>query len=123
MSFGSDDEPKSDKLLMFSMLGIVLVTGLAFGLSFLTRKQPLPSVQPAAPPVVQQKDPAPATQVDTGRPSPVPFTPEPDPVRIPPPVQVELQAPPVSNPPAKSNYTHGTGNRKLDGLRDVTEVN
>src|SRR5690349_7214612 len=49
MSFAVDEETSSDRLLMFSVLGIVLVVAVAFAYSMLTRKQPLPSVQPAVP--------------------------------------------------------------------------
>src|SRR5262245_17651611 len=80
MTFSApDDEPNSDRLLMFSMVGIVSVVGLAFAFSMFTRKQPLPTVQPTAPPIVQQLAPQPKQPVEIQSPVPAPLVPGPEP--------------------------------------------
>ena len=75
MSFAVDDEPSSDRLLMFSVLGIVLVVAVAFAYSMLTRKQALPSVQPPVQAVVAQTPHQPTQAAQDNSPLPGPGAP------------------------------------------------
>ena len=125
MSFASSkaDEPGSDRLLMFSMIGIVVVVALALGMSLLGRKQKLPSVQPAAPPIVQPQAPPLQTTVTPTAPvvvsnSPVYQAPPP----APDPEPAYAAAPPPINDPEVRHVGH-SGNRKLDSILGVTQSN
>ena len=127
MSFAATqgDEPTSDRLLMFSVVGIVVIVGAAFAMSMFSHKQPLPAVQPPAPPVIQpQTPPAQDTQVAQPAPMPasVPVESTPAPVYTPPPTYVApTYDPPVSH--GDETTVRATGNRKLDSLRDITGQN
>jgi hypothetical protein len=116
MTFGSaDDEPSSDRLLMFSIIGIVLVIGLAFSYSMMNRKEPLPSVQPATPVVERQVQPA-SVQPPVTNPEEAPA----QSYTAPPPVQPQYI--PIPAPQSQpSPYMRGTGNRKLDGMRHMSD--
>lgn len=122
MSFAVAEEPSSDRLLMFSMLGIVAVVGLAFAVSFFTRRQALPTVQPPAPPIEQPvvvQRPNPPAVVQNNGPVPAPLSPSQE--FRPSQPQVEAYQPPP--PSSRARPYHVTGNRKLDGLTDaVTDL-
>ena len=124
MSFNQgEDEPSSDRLLLISMVGIVVLIALAFGYSFLNRRQQLPGVQPPAPPIEQPMQNAPVV-VQNGGPIPAPLAPQQNEERI----QQPYYAPePAYTPPPQPIHTstiRTTGNRKLDGLSGaVTDLN
>ena len=122
MSFAQNDEPSSDRLLMFSVLGIVVLVGIAFLYSMLTRHQALPSVQPAEAPPAQAPAVVQQTPVATQQPVQTPVQ------DYPPPPQQPVYSDPApavaqpSYPPEPTPYVRTTGNRKLDGLRDAVGV-
>jgi len=122
MSFAQNDEPSSDRLLMFSVLGIVVLVGIAFLYSMLTRHQALPSVQPAEPQQIAQQTPGPSDPPPTRQPAVQ--QPEQDytPVQQQPVYEAPAAVPQPSSPPEPTPYVRTTGNRKLDGMRDVVGV-
>ena len=123
MSFAAQaDEPTNDRLLMFSVLGIVALVAMAFLYSMLTRHQSLPSVQPATPDVVEQSQPVQRTPstVDTGQ--AVETDPQPSPAPV---VQQPTydDTPAYEAPPPPPVYPHRTGtNRKMAGITEAAGV-
>jgi len=130
MSFAAaaqDDGPRSDRLLMISMLGIVVMTAIAFGVSLINRKN-LPSVQPAAPQAIPAPAPSPAPadpKVATPQPDPMPPPPQNPIVQSdPPPMQpdpVVVYQPPTPEPQPQL-YSGERRNPKVSFVRDVTEI-
>ena len=108
---------------MFSIVGIVIVIGIALAASMMSRKQPLPAVQPAVP-VVQEpvQQPSPQININSNAPMPAPVVENPQQqVYNPPPIQPEqVYTPPPEHVPQTPMRT--TGNRKLDGMRDMTGI-
>jgi hypothetical protein len=118
------DEPQSDRLLMISMLGIVVLTVIAFGISYVNRK-PQPMVQPAAAPIQVDARPIPTAKLDNTNPIPAPQNPMPDQSYTAPPSQPQYDpTPPVqmTPPPERRVVTQGHANPKLNVDRDVTTV-
>jgi hypothetical protein len=121
MSFTAAQEDQGgDRLLMFSMLGIVLVVGLAFGVSFFSRKESLPAVAPPAPAIVQPVTTSEAPQVIANNgPVPAPLHPQPEPRVV---VPRTYEPAPAYQPPPRAprdSIIRRTGNRKLDSLRST----
>jgi len=98
----ASDDSKSDKLLVFSMVGIVLLTLVAIAISRAGAK-PLPSVAPAAAPI--QSTPAPVQEMTDNAPSPA-VVPNPsggsEEARPRPPTFVEQQQPEIEQPPVEA---------------------
>lgn len=124
MTFVQDDAAgKNDRILVFAMLGIVVVTAIAFAVNYFSKKDlaPPPAVQAAvsAPQQVAQ---------DPANPAPTPaVTPTPDQgsAAYQPAAQPMVQQPQYEDvpPPASTDFNRGAGmqNSKLRGLAHVTD--
>jgi hypothetical protein len=120
---GSDDSGKNDRVLVYAMVGILVLTGLAFGVNHFAKKDdPTP---PAPPAVSSPQESAPAAATDQSpKPAVVPlseyspprYQPQPPPVEIAP-VQ---ETPAVVQSPARTDQSLER-NRKMNIMRDIID--
>ena len=125
MTFVQDDDSgKNDRILVFSMLGIVFVTAIAFAVNYFTKKDAPMPVTPPAISAPQEPQPSP---VSTSSPTPAITPPVQENATVyqapaPPVEQPVYQQPPVQPSDDFSN-SPGMQNPKLRGLRDITNQN
>ena len=127
MSFVQDEDGnKNDRILMFSMIGIVLMTALAFGINYFT-KQP-DQAPPAQPAIAAPQDPPPQQAQDIGQ-SPRPVMVEPaqttwtPPPQAPTPTVTQEYTPPSQPAPEPARPHNFQRNRKMNIVDDVTNEN
>ena len=116
----NDDSNKNDRILLYSVVGIILLTGMAVGISHLNKNDATP---PVAPPAVSNQERPEARPVTDTSPRPaVPPQSEETP-------QVQVQAPAVEQPVQPQYVVQDPPddagpyrkNQKMNIFKDVTK--
>lgn len=119
MTFQQDsDSSRNDRLLMFSMLGVVVMTALAFMFSYFSRDRSV-KAEPAPPAVIIEQPSPPPQRVAPSDGAPAPAPQYPEVVVTPAPPPTEYTPPVVETPPPSRSILNGPRrNRKLAGLAE-----